>query len=394
MRKFSRLLGLLLSMSILISALCGVNVSAATSFNRTETNFKPVFDFDTTPGTYTLGDTAVGTRKDTVGDSKSEKCIDAQGIGLSYNLEIVNNKCVLGNALKLSVTELAPQDGAYCPISFNVRYGPKKLVNVQGATDFMFWCDTTEFKDGYTNEKGIILYLQEANVLADGSVTSESATAWKPKKGSEGGHYFYEDGNGGWIKQATNDTDFYLPVNYSGWIKMPLSAFTYCDWNGDTVNDRFYGKQIQVVQFGMGNYARQSGAAVYFDEIGFSGTFTNEPGASDSSVPNQSNQTSVDKTTGNTNSTPTNSETNTSSKNTSSSDVSADETSSEQITDESTDIDNKTDLEETESENKTENKKGSKRFLWILIPVIVLVLAGGGVAAYYFLVLKKKKVDE
>ncbi len=49
-------------------------------------NFKAVFDFDTTPAAYTNGHKP-GTRADTVGDSKSEKCVTAEGIGLTYDLD-------------------------------------------------------------------------------------------------------------------------------------------------------------------------------------------------------------------------------------------------------------------------------------------------------------------
>lgn len=118
-------------MVMAVSVIGGLNASAASSFQITDKNFKPVFDFDTTPGTYQNGDTKVGTRTDTVGDSKSEKCIDAQGVGLTYNLAIDSSNAVRGNALKLSVTDQAPEGGAYCPISFNVRYGQNNLARTK-----------------------------------------------------------------------------------------------------------------------------------------------------------------------------------------------------------------------------------------------------------------------
>ena len=368
-------------MVMAVSAIGGLNASAASSFQITDKNFRPVFDFDTTPGTYQSGDTKVGTRTDTVGDSKSEKCIDAQGVGLTYTLAIDSSNAVRGNALKLSVTDQSPEGGAYCPISFNVRYGQKKLVNVYGATDFMFWCDTTGFKDGYTDQKGIILYIQEANVLADGSVTSDASTAWKPKSGAKGGYYLYEDGKGGWAKQATNETDFYLPVNYRGWIKMPMSAFDYCDWNGDTVNDRFYGKQMQVVQFGMGNYKRQAGSVIWFDEMGFTGDFSASSG-SGSSKPSGGTTSHVQSSAVSSTASPNQSQ----ASSATSSDTSVTDSSTE-----SGEISSVSSASSSDTEAKTENS-GSLLWLWIVLGVVVV--AGAGAGCWYFLYFKKKHNTE
>lgn len=376
MKRTGKLLSAALSMVMAVSVIGGLNASAASSFQITDKNFKPVFDFDTTPGTYQNGDTKVGTHTDTVGDSKSEKCIDAQGVGLTYNLAIDSSNAVRGNALKLSVTDQAPEGGAYCPISFNVRYGQNKLVDVYGATDFMFWCDTTGFKDGYTDQKGIILYIQEANVLADGSVTSDASTAWKPKSGTKGGYYLYEDGNGGWAKQANNETDFYLPVNYRGWIKMPMSEFDYCDWNGDTVNDRFYGKQMQVVQFGMGNYKRQAGSVIWFDEMGFTGDFSaasdnnNKPSGGTTSHVQSSAVSSTASDTQN--------------------QVSSDTPSDTSVIDSSSES---TDVSSVSSDKETKTEKsGSLLWLWIVLGVVAV--AGAGAGCWYFLYFKKKHNTE
>ncbi len=271
----------------------------------------------------------------------------------------------------------------------------------------MFWCDTTGFKDGYANQKGIILYVQEANVLPDGSTTSEAATAWKPKAGTKGGYYLYENGKGGWTKQATNETDFYLPVNYRGWIKMPMSAFTYCDWNGDTVNDRFYGKQIQVVQFGMGNYKRQSGSVIYFDEIGFTGSFkesayqTTTSSKPQSTNSNKPQGTTSSKPQGTASTTPAGTSSATSADNSSVPDedsqnqVSVDDTNPGNTTDvesmTDTEAGDKDDVAETSkatNEAKQETTKGI--IIGVAISVCVVALAGIGVAAW-FLISKKKK---
>ena len=53
-----------------------------------------------------------------------------------------------GNALRLDVTALAPEGGSWCPVMLNVKYGTNKLIDATGATDFIFWVNTTKYK-GY-----------------------------------------------------------------------------------------------------------------------------------------------------------------------------------------------------------------------------------------------------
>ncbi len=271
-------------------------VSATSSFTPDVSNFKAVFDFDTTPASYTEGHKP-GTRSDTVGDSKSEKCITAEGIGLTYDLTIDAGVSAKGNALRLDVTELAPEGGSWCPVLLNVKFGPNKLVDVSGATDFIFWVDTTKYKDtnGQHIQKGINLYIQETDVAEDGSLT-DKATAWKPKAGSKGGYYLMEDGAGGWKKVENSDSDFWLPVNYQGWIKLPISTFEHTDWSTDDSDGIFNCRQIQIIQLGMGNYSIQSGATLYFDEFGFTGNFA---GSADTTTtkPVDTTTTTIDVTT-------------------------------------------------------------------------------------------------
>jgi len=368
--KMKKLLSFLLTGVLMITALSGFGVSAK-AFTPSATTFKPVFDFDSTPDVYTNGYNP-GTRTDTVGDSKSAKCITADGIGLTYNLTIDNSDSFSGNALRLDVTDLAPEGGSYCPVSFNVKYGANKLVDVSGATDFVFWIDSTKYTDGSTNQKGIFLYLQETNVAADGSLLTEEATAWKPKAGSAGGYYEYEQ-DGAWVKVENRDTDFILPANYRGWIKMPLSTFTYCDWTGENRNAKFVGKQIQVVQFGMGNYSYQAGATIVFDEMGFMGSFS---------------KTTASATTTSTN--------NTSSKSTAVTTSAASATtpsSSEEISSENAESDANIDLATISSNtDETDNTKSDGNvILWTLIAVVIVLVAGG--LFFYFFYVKTKNPD-
>lgn len=367
--KMKKLLSFILTLMLMFSVLSGFGASAQ-AFSASATNFKPVFDFDTTPDVYTNG-YKPGTRTDTVGDSKSEKCLTAEGIGLTYNLTIDTASAFKGNALRLDVTDLAPEGGSYCPVVFNVKYGAKKLPDVSGATDFAFWVDTTKYKDADTqNQKGIILYIQETNVAADGSFTDQ-ATAWKPKAGTAGGYYEYEK-DGAWTKVDNRDTDFLLPANYKGWIKMPLSTFTYCDWTGADRNASFVGKQIQVVQFGMGNYKRQAGSTVVFDEIGFMGSFSSNSGNSTTTT-TQSTSSTKSQTTSSA----------TSSLSSSSSDVSSVLTSSGETVSNAS-----SSLTSSNTVKSDAEKSDNNSVLWIVIVAVVVLLAAGGFCFYFFYLRK------
>ena len=156
---------------------------------------------------------------------------------------------------------------------------------------------------------------------------------------------------------------------------MPMSEFDYCDWNGDTVNDRFYGKQMQVVQFGMGNYKRQAGSVIWFDEMGFTGDFS---AASDNNKPSGGTTSHVQSSAVSSTASDTQSQV--------SSDTSSD-TSVIDSSSESTDVSSAS----SDKETKTE-KSGSLLWLWIVLGVVAV--AGAGAACWYFLYFKKKQNTE
>jgi len=386
--KFKKLLAFTPLAALCLSSFLTFSVSAAgkSSFTPNETNFKPVFDFDSVPSAYTDG-YKPGTRTDTIGDSKSEKSITGEGLGLTYDLTIDASNSYKGNALRLDVTQLAPPDGAWCPVMLNVRYGKNKLVDATGATDFIFWVDTTKYKNtnGEHIQKGINLYIQEADVLPDGSITSD-ATAWKPKAGKNGGYYLMEDGNGGWTKVENSEYDFWLPTNYVGWIKIPLSTFEHTEWNVNDSDGKFNCKQIQIIHLGMGNYSIQSGATIYFDEFGFVGNFsksdtktTAKQGGATTNTTNK-NDAGTAKTTNNGTAAGTDSAVTTTTNESQPNDsVTSDVDTSNSATG-TTNTDNVGD-----TDNKADN--GGLWWLWIIIAVVVV---GGGAGGCLFYIKKVK----
>lgn len=388
--KIGKGLSVVLSAALLSSAALTFSASAATaSFTPTKTNFRPVFDFDATPSTYT-DQYKPGTRSDTVGDSKSQKSITAEGLGLTFNLTIDKASSFAGNALRLDVTALAPPDGSWCPVMLNVMYGKNKLVDVSGATDFVFWVDTTKYKDtnGANIQKGINLYVQETDIAKDGTVTKD-ATAWKPKSGEAGGYYFMEDGKGGWTKVQNSEFDFWLPANYKGWIKLPLSTFTHTDWSKVDSDGVFNGKQIQIIQLGMGNYAIQSGATLYFDEFGFVGNF--KAVSTTTTTKQGAGSTASTTKAGAGNGTTAATDANGSQVESTDSAVSTADTQSSDVTGDSTSASDINSSQPVDANDKDVDNGASGGLWWLWVIAGVVVVAAAGVGVYFFYFKKKQK---
>lgn len=372
--------------SVLLASAITVPVSASTSFTPTSKNFAPLFDFDTIPGTYTDG-YKPGSRNDTVGDSKSQKCIAGEGLGLTYTLTIKSGVGIKKNALKLDVATTAPQAGAWCPVTLHTEFGPNKFPPVSSMpTDFIFWVDTTGYKDckqNYKNiEKGINMYVQETDIDKSGNPT-EKATAWKVKCKEDGGYILYEDGKGGWTKKQTSpkvQNDFYLPADYKGWIKIPISNFVRTDWSTDDTDGKFNCRLIQIISLGMGNYENQGGSTVIFDEFGFVGNFSKTTATTAKTTAKATEAASDTSKTDSTGSSVA-----AVSETTAAADVSSNLDNTGSTVTETTAISETTGTDAT----GTSNKKGTP---WaVVIPVIiVVVLAGAGVGGF-FLFKKIKK---
>ncbi|HIW73078.1 MAG TPA: hypothetical protein H9684_02030 [Firmicutes bacterium] len=384
-RKFAgtRLAPALLTCALLVSVVPGM-ASAASSFTPSSSNFRTVFDFDTVPAAYTEG-YKPGTRSDTIGLGKSQKAITADGLGLTYDLTIVKNDALDGGlALQIDVKDLAPENGAYCPITLRPDYGDNLQTDVSGAEYFAFWVDTTGFIDqnGEKTVKRMDFYIQEMDVEADGSVSAESATAWRPdykETTAEGPYYEYEDGKGGWLRSEDFTVlDFGLPVDYQGWVRFPIASLVHTDFSTTDTDGVFNGKQLTHVFLGLGNYAAHKGSVYLFDQIGFMGDFSSGSGGEDTTTAPPAGGEPVTEPDGNADSTTT-------------ADPDADPTTTAGGTDE----DGKTSpTSRTTADDGSEpvgggdgygdgdGSGGSFPWGWIAAAAIVVVLAGGGVTLY------------
>lgn len=399
-KKFAqaRLVPALLTCALLFSVVPCTASAATSSFTPNSNNFRAVFDFESVPAAYTEG-YKPGTRSDTVGLGKSQKAVNPEGLGLTYDLTIVKNDVLGGLALQIDVTDLAPENGAYCPIMLRPDYGDNTQIDVSGAEYFAFWVDTTGFinQEGEKAVKRMDFYVQEMDVEADGSVSTENATSWRPdykKVNGEAPYYEYEDGKGGWLRcEDFTVLDFGLPLNYQGWIRFPLNTLVHTDFNTSDVDGVFNGKEVTHVLLGLGNYAANKGSVYLFDQIGFMGDFSS---GSSETTPQQPDTTTnsptegADTTAGNSgedtdptvNVDPTGG------------DSTADATDGTNVSDTTTrsTSDNEDDESEPAGVGNLDDggTGGSFPWGWIVAAVVVVILAGGGVTLY--LLYKKGKL--
>lgn len=296
-----------LATAMLASSMVLPSSAASSSFTPSKTNFATLFDFDSTPTAKYTDGYHPGTRTDVIGDSKSAKCITADGIGYTYDLTIAGKGGYSGNALKLDVTDNAPAAGSFCPVSLYPCYGENKNPTVPSgytATDFCFWVDFTGYKN--TNckapnvpAKGIQMYFQEKDYDATGKEV-KTPTAWWLKTKAEGGYWQIEDGNGGWKNMPVGDGhDCYIPNTYKGWIKLPLSNFELLSggqWDQHDQDGKIDAKCVEQICLGMGNYAPEAGSTVLFDQFGF---------MMQSNTPETTNSSNTSTSSNNTNTTAT-----------------------------------------------------------------------------------------
>lgn len=298
--------------SVLLVSGMAIPTSAKSSYTPTKENFSALFDFDSIPtAKYTVG-YEPGVRSDLIGDSKTLKCISADGIQYTYDLAIVGTGGIKGKALKLTVNSVAPPDGIYCPLGFYPMYGEHKnptLPNGYHATALTYWMDNTGFKDtdavkaNAIPSKGNIVYIQEKDYDTSGKQVKKP-TAWDLKSYNDNGYWLYEDGNGNWSKGHMNDGgdngkkshDFYVPNTYKGWIRIPFETMELMhegDWAGQVDQDnKIDALSVEQISLGSGNYQRQIGSTIIYDEFGF----VIEKNSSTTKTPNGTASTS-DKTT-------------------------------------------------------------------------------------------------
>lgn len=386
MNKLTKVItsGILASLVVVTTApVSFVSAETAGSYTLNSSNWKTFGDFDGHPGKYTPG-MHPGSITDKIGVSKNKKAIMGAGFGISVDLEIVAGVGQSGNALVQTVLN-APESGAWEPWQFvfdNMK-GDAKVDNFEGATDFMFWVDTTKFKDSRGGPKKWDLTIQETDIK-NGQLNTKGATAWTTKCQEKSG-VLYKEQNGRWVtypgcKKADKEEEWFpLPENYKGWIRIPITSLCHNSWEQVDSDNKFNGRQIQVVDINQGDWAQQKGSKIVWDSFGFYGNFkTNTPTPS-SQISSNAPKTSSNTPVSGTSSTPSavsGASSSTSSGSSSGSDVSSSSDSSSVAP-------------ASEASSKAADTGVKSNNTWLIVLIIVLVAAAAGVGGFF--IYKKVK---
>lgn len=355
----------------------------AGNYNLTSSNFRAVVDFDKALGVYKPG-MKPGSLTDRVGVSKNRKAFKIDtGLNINVDFTIVASGGQSGNALLQEVLQGAPETGAWEPFVFHMEnaVGTSKIDNVEGATDFMFWVDTTQFKDPQGPKKWV-LTIQETDVK-DGKLNPQRATFWCTKSAEKNG-IIYKEQNGKWVGYPTckdKDTEgnwFPMPEKYKGWIRIPISSLCHNTWANQFDSDnKFNGKQLQLIAVNQGDWASQKGSKIIWDSFGFYGNFAAvNPTPSTSSKAGGStasnNNSTASGTTSNATSSSASSAASSSSSASSTDAASSDATSS-----------NAAASSDSASSAAASTSASPSNHVWVIVLIVVLVLAAAGVGGFF-----------
>lgn len=400
MNKLAKVISSSVLAALLVATSFPISASAATvkagSFSLTTSTFKPVANFDGALVKYPIG-AKPGYLTDTYGASKNRKPVMvSSGLGINFDLTAVAGK--YGVAIQQTILPGCAETGAWEPWTMQLTNSKTKTngIDVSGATDFLFWIDTTQYNDkdkktGVQTGKKFIPTIQETDVFANGTLNTKKATAWEVNPKEQGGYFYYES-NGGWVKKdaltkAKDEAHWIeIPVHYRGWIRIPFAAFGHAPWDGMVDTDgKFNGKQIQYVCVNQGDYANQAPSKILWDEFGFYGKFAS------TTTTTKTNTTTTTTKSGTTTTTATSG---TSSAATASGASSAASSSSAVSSTASTSSD-ATSSDATASTDSTASaaastSASSSSHVWIIVLIVVLVLAAAGVGGF-FLFKKFKK---
>jgi len=171
--------------------------------------------------------------------------------------------------------------GVFTEASYKPQLDEKANLNLEGATDFVFWIDTT----GETLSVAFQIVIGERDYDADGEPVMkenmdtgalEYQITWRNIwDGIDTKYYTLADGETEWVEH-TGTSGYYVRLDntFKGYVRIPLDTFELC-WGSQDVNDTFDFKYLTDIGFYYGMYSRhaETGYAIALDNIGFAGDF-------------------------------------------------------------------------------------------------------------------------
>lgn len=171
--------------------------------------------------------------------------------------------------------------GIFAEASYKPQLDSQAKLNLQGATDFVFWLDGT----GEPDDVAFMIVIGERDfdengdpVMKENKDTGalEYQLSWRNLwDGLDTKYYTLADGESTWT-EYTGTTGSYLRLSntFKGYVRIPLETLELC-WGTQDVNDTFDFKYLTQICFYYGIYSRHTtnGYAVAIDNIGFAGDF-------------------------------------------------------------------------------------------------------------------------
>ena len=181
------------------------------------------------------------------------------GNGIDYLINTVNGVGYQGSkAVQYSVPASAT---AYAWVSFRILSPSYNNSSANGATDLYYWIDTTGFG---TTQFSHTLYFSEDDTAGN------ETTHWTL---NTSGDFYIENGNGGFIKLAIDNSYLAYPTGYKGFVRIPFSSFVPT-WGTVDSNSLVGLDNINFILLAFNSFDYNKGKSISFDQFGFVGDIT------------------------------------------------------------------------------------------------------------------------
>lgn len=250
-------------------------LSTSTVFASAET-FKSIWDYNSLPAGFQPGSS---TDK---GSKGSPYVAFNKGLGTIFDASVQSGVGINGgNGL---VVTCKGEEGNADWISWDT-YTDKAVhpvTDVEGATDFVVWFDTTHWKykdpaydyNGAKLDETFYYYFDigEYDYNSSGKLTG-NMTTWEPRPNAP---CYFQNGNG-WTKSAISPEDkdkaVPIPKNFKGWIRVPLSSLQKAYFGNYDADNKWDGKHIVFIGCGMGFWKDNNVSSFTIANYGFLGDF-------------------------------------------------------------------------------------------------------------------------
>ncbi len=165
--------------------------------------------------------------------------------------------------------ETYPEGGAFYSSSLLSLYlDDPKNTYVVGATEFMFWVDTSAY---YVPDEDIEFVPRPSVQVYDGDEPTTMYATYMPN--SDARAYWYDETEEKWVGRYADTSGFFrIPSGYVGYVRIPLEFYEPASWTADAPDVMPLNNVIQMV-FYFGTWAGEGSmdTYAYIDDLSFAG---------------------------------------------------------------------------------------------------------------------------